>query len=95
MNKGFYILRILILLSLVNLFLGAILSFATTIKQAKIALGNSKNSDAIKKLEQNETKTLSELDTTTCENKVLSNGFVYSECLESSQKISISFLNEQ
>ena len=95
MEKGYYLIKLLVLLSLANLFLGAILSFATSIKLAKTALMKKSNYTALKSLMANDIRPKLDGKRLDCASENLTKDLEFSNCLEKQSNQTIQFLNNK
>ena len=93
-EKGYYIVRFIVLLSLANLFLSALISFASTIKLANTATSKNSNYTALGNLETYEVSPFRSSKSLNCNTTHISDNLNLSNCLLENTNKTIVFLDE-
>ena len=94
-EHGFYLIRILVVLALANLFLYALGSFATAIRLAKATLLNNKNHTTLQSLTSNEISPQIDEKHLKCTNNFLADNIRFTKCEEKSTRKELLFLKEE
>ena len=94
-ERGYYLVRILVLLSLANLFLYALFSFATFIRLANKALEKNNNYLALESLATNDQALDLDKKNLNCTSKHIADNLEFSTCLQLSTDKSMQFMSER
>jgi len=94
-EKGHYLIRILVLLSLANLFLYALFSFATAIRLTNSALMKKRNYMALNALMANEIEPNLDAVPLQCSSKNLAENLKFTSCIDKSSNTTLQFMGEK